>query len=237
MVMRCLSSKPYYMIIVAGGKGKRLGSDIPKQFLPIGGKPILIRTIERIRQAIEDIKIVLVLPRQYIGYWNFICSEYNFSIEHKVVESGKERFFSVKNGIDAINDREAIIGVHDGVRPFVSLDIIRNAMQLAEELGNAIPAINPVETIRLGKKEGTKYLSSSFNRDEVWLVQTPQCFDSQILRKGYSQPFDKSFTDDASVIEKLGYIINLVEGNRENIKITNPLDITYAEILINEFRY
>ena len=113
---------------------------------------------------------------------------------------------------------------------------VRNSMLMAEELGNAIPAINPVETIRLGKKDNSNYSSSTFNRDDVFLVQTPQCFDSKILKKAYSQPFDKAFTDDASVVEKLGYKINLVEGNRENIKITNPLDIIYAEILIDEFK-
>lgn len=236
MVMQCLSSKSFYMIVVAGGKGLRFGSEIPKQFLPIGGKPILIRTIEKIKLAIADINIILVLPKEFKDYWQLLINEYGFEVEHKVVEAGEERFFSVKNGIDAICDQDAIIGVHDGVRPFVSLEVVRNSMLIAEELGNAIPAINPVETIRLGKKDNSNYSSSTFNRDDVFLVQTPQCFDSKILKKAYSQPFDKAFTDDASVVEKLGYKINLVEGNRENIKITNPLDIIYAEILIDEFK-
>ncbi|MFA7081620.1 MAG: 2-C-methyl-D-erythritol 4-phosphate cytidylyltransferase [Bacteroidales bacterium] len=224
------------MIVVAGGKGLRFGSEIPKQFLPIGGKPILIRTIEKIRQAISDIKIILVLPKEYKDYWQLLCSEYGFSIEHKIVDSGDERFFSVKNGIDAIEDENAIIGVHDGVRPFVGLEVVRECMLVAEKLGTAIPAIKPLETVRLGRTENSTHKSSSFDRNEVFLVQTPQCFDSKMLKKAYSQSFDKSFTDDASVVEKLGYGINLVKGNRENIKITNPLDIIYAEILIDEFK-
>jgi len=224
------------MIIVAGGKGLRFGSEIPKQFLPIGGKPILIRTIEKIRQSIEGIKIILVLPKEYIDYWQLLCTEYGFFIDHKVVESGQERFFSVKNGIDAIEEENAIIGIHDGVRPFVGLEVVRETIRIAEKLGNAIPAINPVETIRFGKKENSIYSTSTFSRDEVWLIQTPQCFDSKILRKAYSQSFDNTFTDDASVVENLGYGINLVQGNRENIKITTPLDIIYAEILIDEFK-
>ena len=234
--MQCLSSKSCYMIVVAGGKGLRFGSEIPKQFLPIGGKPILIRTIEKIRQAISDIKIILVLPKEYKDYWQLLCSEYGFSIEHKIVDSGDERFFSVKNGIDAIEDENAIIGVHDGVRPFVGLEVVRECMLVAEKLGTAIPAIKPLETVRLGRTENSTHKSSSFDRNEVFLVQTPQCFDSKMLKKAYSQSFDKSFTDDASVVEKLGYGINLVKGNRENIKITNPLDIIYAEILIDEFK-
>lgn len=224
------------MIVVAGGKGLRFGSEIPKQFLPIGGKPILIRTIEKIKQAISDINIILVLPKEYKDYWQLLISEYGFSIEHKIVDSGDERFFSVKNGIDAIEDENAIIGVHDGVRPFVGLEVVRECMLVAEKLGIAIPAIKPVETVRLGRTENSAHKSSSFDRNEVFLVQTPQCFDAKILKKAYSQSFDKSFTDDASVVEKLGYGINLVKGNRENIKITTPLDIVYAEILIDEFK-
>lgn len=234
--MQCLSSKSCYMIVVAGGKGLRFGSEIPKQFLPIGGKPILIRTIEKIKQAISDINIILVLPKEYKDYWQLLISEYGFSIEHKIVDSGDERFFSVKNGIDAIEDENAIIGVHDGVRPFVGLEVVRECMLIAEKLGTAIPAIKPVETVRLGRTENSAHKSSSFDRNEVFLVQTPQCFDAKILKKAYSQSFDKSFTDDASVVEKLGYGINLVKGNRENIKITTPLDIVYAEILIDEFK-
>ncbi|MBP6429221.1 MAG: 2-C-methyl-D-erythritol 4-phosphate cytidylyltransferase [Bacteroidales bacterium] len=234
--MQCLSSKSCYMIVVAGGKGLRFGSEIPKQFLPIGGKPILIRTIEKIKQAISDINIILVLPKEYKDYWQLLISEYGFSIEHKIVDSGDERFFSVKNGIDAIEDENAIIGVHDGVRPFVGLEVVRECMLVAEKLGIAIPAIKPVETVRLGRTENSAHKSSSFDRNEVFLVQTPQCFDAKILKKAYSQSFDKSFTDDASVVEKLGYGINLVKGNRENIKITTPLDIVYAEILIDEFK-
>ena len=234
--MQCLSSKSYYMIIVAAGKGSRFGSEIPKQFLPIGGKPILMRTIEKIKQAIDYIKIIVVLPKHQIDYWRLLCREYNFKIEHRIVEGADQRFFSVKNAIDSIEEENSIVGVHDGVRPFVGIDVVRESMAIAEKLGSAIPAINPIETVRLGKSENPNYFSSTYCRNDVWLVQTPQCFDFEILKKAYSQPYEIAFTDDASVVEKKGYEINLVKGNVENIKITNPLDIYYAEILIDEFK-
>ena len=233
--MQCLSSKCHYMIVASGGKGLRLGSDIPKQFLPIAGKPILMRTIEKIKFADKDINIVLVLPKEHQDYWFLLCKEYGFEIEHRVVLGGEERFFSVKNALDTIDDQEAIIGVHDGVRPFVSLKVIKNCFQEAQEKGNAIPAINPLETVRVINKESENE-TLTFDRNSVWLVQTPQCFDVKILKQAYNQSYDKSFTDDASVVEHCGYSINLVEGNRENIKITNPLDIAYAELLIDEFK-
>lgn len=234
--MQCLSSKSYYMIIVAAGKGSRFGSEIPKQFLPIGGKPILMRTIEKIKQAIDYIKIIVVLPKHQIDYWRLLCREYNFKIEHRIVEGADQRFFSVKKAIDSIEEENSIVGVHDGVRPFVGIDVVRESMAIAEKLGSAIPAINPIETVRLGKSENPNYFSSTYCRNDVWLVQTPQCFDFKILKKAYSQPYETAFTDDASVVEKKGYEINLIKGNVENIKITNPLDIYYAEILIDEFK-
>lgn len=236
MEMPCSSTKPHYMIVVAGGKGLRFGSEIPKQFLPIGGKPILMRTIEKIKHVDRNIKIILVLPKEHKDYWLLLCREYGFEIEHEIVNGGEERFFSVKNGLDYISENNAIVGIHDGVRPFFGLEVVRECMTLAEKLGCAIPAINPIETVRISKEDNYNGITSTFNRNAVWLVQTPQCFDIKILHKAYSQSYDICFTDDASVVERMGYAINLVKGNKENIKITTPLDIAYAEILIDEFK-
>lgn len=238
MVMQCLSSKKKYFIVVAGGLGLRLKSDIPKQFIPICGKPILMRTLERLHQYSNDINIILVLPKQHQDYWRLLCSEYNFAIAHKVVDGGKERFFSVKNALDSIDiSEDAIVGIHDGVRPFVDLSVIEKCFETAQLKGNAIPAVNPVESVRFGKEDIKNDIKTiAYNRNLVWLVQTPQCFDLKILKEAYNQPFNKRFTDDASVVESIGYRVNLVEGNRENIKITNPLDIAYAELLFNDFK-
>ncbi len=238
MAMQCLSSKERYLIVVAGGLGLRLKSDIPKQFLPICGKPILMRTLERIREFSDTINIILVLPKEHKEYWQLLCKEYDFNIQHKIIDGGKERFYSVKNALDSIEvEKDAIIGIHDGVRPLVSLKVIKDCFEMAEEKGSAIPAINPVESIRFGKEDEKNDVKTiSYSRDLVWLVQTPQCFDVEILKQAYRQPFNKKFTDDASVVESIGHRVNLVEGNRENIKITNPLDIAYAEILFNDFK-
>lgn len=234
--MQCLSSKARYMIVASGGKGLRMGNDIPKQFLPISGKPILMRTLEKIKKADNEIKLILVLPKEHQDYWFLLCKEYKFNIEHKVVIGGNERFFSVKNAIDTIDDLNSIIGVHDGVRPFVSVSVVRKCFNEAEINGNAVPAINPLETIRINDNDLLDKKTHTFDRNSIWLVQTPQCFDAKLLKQAYSQDYKKGFTDDASVVESIGYSINLVEGNRENIKVTNPLDIAYAEILIDEFK-
>jgi len=234
--MQCLSSKARYMIVASGGKGLRMGNDIPKQFLPLCGKPVLMRTLEKIKKADNEIQLILVLPKEHQDYWFLLCKEYEFEIEHRVVIGGDERFFSVKNALDTIDDLSSIIGVHDGVRPFVSDLVIKKCFNEAEISGNAIPAINPLETVRIKDKERLDNRTRTFDRNSIWLVQTPQCFDAKLLKEAYCQDYNKGFTDDASVVESIGYSINLVEGNRENIKITNPLDIAYAEILIDEFK-
>lgn len=229
MEMPCSSSKPRYMVVVAAGRGERMGSEIPKQFLPLNGKPILMRTIEKIYSTDKFIKIVLVLSKEHQDYWRLLCEEYGFSIEHKVVEGGSQRFFSVQNAINTI-EQDSIIGIHDGVRPLASRQAIRDCFDKAESDNNAILAIKPNESIRQIKGGATK----SIDRNSIWIVQTPQCFDSKTLKQAYSQEYRKEFTDDASVVEQLGVIINIVEGNRENIKITTPIDIVYAENIINE---
>jgi 2-C-methyl-D-erythritol 4-phosphate cytidylyltransferase len=218
-----------YIIIVAGGKGLRMGSDIPKQFLPIGGKPVLMRTLERFREYSEDIKIILVLPEAQQDYWHQLCQEYHFDVEYTLANGGQTRFHSVQNGLTKVpDDAIGVVGVHDGVRPFPSIEVIRNCYTTAREKKAVIPVIPVVETVRHLEGEQSKTVP----RDAYRLVQTPQTFDIQLLKAANRQPYNDGFTDDASVVEAFGYDITLVEGNRENIKITTPYDLKIAEVLI-----
>ena len=218
-----------YIIIVAGGKGLRMGSDIPKQFLPIGGKPVLMRTLERFREYSKDIQIILVLPEAQQTYWHQLCQEYHFDVEYTLANGGQTRFHSVQNGLAKVpDDAIGVVGVHDGVRPFPSIEVIRNCYTTAREKKAVIPVIPVVETVRHLEGEQSKTVP----RDAYRLVQTPQTFDIQLLKAANRQPYNDGFTDDASVVEAFGYNITLVEGNRENIKITTPYDLKIAEVLI-----
>ena len=235
-----------YIIIVAGGKGLRMGSDIPKQFLPIGGKPVLMRTLERFRAYSSSLQIILVLPEAQQDYWRQLCEDYHFDVEHQIANGGQTRFHSVQNGLALVpDDAEGVVGVHDGVRPFPSIEVIRNCYETARTAKAVIPVIPVVETVRqlvdLRTNDQEKscspvvrcqYTSRTVPRDEYRLVQTPQTFDIQLLKAANKQPYNDGFTDDASVVESYGYAITLVEGNRENIKITTPYDLKIAEILI-----
>ena len=225
-----------YVIIVAGGKGLRMGSDIPKQFLPIGGKPVLMRTIERFREYSPTLQIILVLPKAQQQYWRELCLKYNFPLPQQggarggssylLADGGETRFHSVQHGLALIpDDAQGVVGVHDGVRPFPSIEVIRNCYETAQTAKAVIPVIPVVETLR-HITEGTK------PRGDYRLVQTPQTFDIQLLKAANRQPYNDNFTDDASVVEAFGFDITLVEGNRENIKITTPYDLKLAEILI-----
>lgn len=217
-----------YIIIVAGGKGLRMGTDIPKQFLPIGGKPVLMRTLERFREYSKELQIILVLPKAQQDYWHQLCEEYHFSVKYMLADGGETRFHSVQNGLALVpDDAEGVVGVHDGVRPFPSVDVICNCYKAAQEKKAVIPVIPVVETLR-HITEGTK------PRGEYRLVQTPQCFDIQLLKAANKQPYNDGFTDDASVVEAFGFDVTLVEGNRENIKITTPFDMTIAEALLQK---
>ena len=219
-----------YIIIVAGGKGLRMGSDIPKQFLPIGGKPVLMRTLERFREYSDDIQIILVLPEAQQEYWHQLCDEYHFDVEYTLANGGQTRFHSVQNGLAKVHDdAQGVVGVHDGVRPFPSIEVIKNCYETARTAKAVIPVIPVVETVR--HLDGDS--SMTVPRDEYRLVQTPQTFDIQLLKAANKQPYNDGFTDDASVVEAFGHKITLVEGNRENIKITTPYDLKIAEILIN----
>lgn len=218
-----------YVIIVAGGKGLRMGSDIPKQFLPIGGKPVLMRTIERFHAYAENLQIILVLPEAQQDYWRQLCEQYHFEVKYQLANGGQTRFHSVQNGLALIpDDAEGVVGVHDGVRPFPSVDVIRNCYETARTAKAVIPVIPVVETVRHLEGEG----SVTVPRGDYRLVQTPQTFDIQLLKAANHQPYNDGFTDDASVVESFGHQITLVEGNCENIKITTPYDLKIAEILI-----
>ena len=217
-----------YVIIVAGGKGLRMGSDIPKQFLPIAGKPVLMRTLERFRAYSSTLQIVLVLPEAQQDYWKQLCKQYDFKVDYQLANGGQTRFHSVQNGLALVpDDAEGVVGVHDGVRPFPNIDVIRNCYDTARSAKAVIPVIPVVETVRQLKSEG----SITVPRDQYRLVQTPQAFDIQLLKAANRQPYNDGFTDDASVVESYGHAITLVEGNRENIKITTPYDIIVAEAL------
>jgi 2-C-methyl-D-erythritol 4-phosphate cytidylyltransferase len=217
-----------YVIIVAGGKGLRMGSDIPKQFLPIGGKPVLMRTLERFREYSAELQIIHVLPENQQDYWLQLCQKYHFEVKYQLANGGQTRFHSVQNGLALVpDDADGVVGVHDGVRPFPSIDVIQNCYEAARTAKAVIPVIPVVETVRHLEGEG----SVTVPRGDYRLVQTPQTFDIQLLKAANRQPYHDGFTDDASVVESYGHSITLVEGNRENIKITTPYDIIVAEAL------
>ncbi len=219
-----------YVIIVAGGKGLRMGGDIPKQFLPVGGKPVLMRTLERFREYSPTLSIILVLPKAQQNYWKELCKEYSFTVEHTIANGGETRFHSVQNGLAMIPDSEqGIVGVHDGVRPFVSTEVIRRCYDTARTAKAVIPVTPVVETLRYVGDNGTDH---NVLRSDYRLVQTPQTFDIQLLKVANRQEYSEAFTDDASVVEGIGAKVTMVDGNRENIKITTPFDLKIAEVLI-----
>ena len=217
-----------YVIIVAGGKGLRMGGEVPKQFLPVGGIPVLMRTLMRFREYSSCLQMILVLPRGQQEYWHSLCRQHQFNIPYLLADGGRTRFHSVQNGLALIpDDAEGVVGVHDGVRPFVSTDVISRCYEEARRSGAVIPVVPVVETLR----EITP-LSRTVPREQYRLVQTPQVFDIRLLKAANQQPYNDGFTDDASVVEAFGFDITLVEGNRENIKITTPYDLTVAEAIL-----
>ncbi len=216
-----------YIIIVAGGKGTRMGAEIPKQFLILNEKPVLMHTIESFFNYDKTIKIILVLPEEQQNYWNELCEKFDFTLNHQIVSGGETRFHSVKNGLNVITGKDVMIGIHDGVRPLVSKDVISRCFDKAAEKGVAFPVIPVVEPLRKKTKEGR------VNRADYCLVQTPQVFNSEIIQKAYRQEFSDTFTDDVSVVEALNECpVYEVEGAKENIKITTPVDLIIAESLI-----
>ena len=217
-----------YIIIVAGGKGLRMGGDLPKQFIPLAGKPVLMHTLENFFSFSKEMDIILVLPRDHQEYWRSLCQEYKFGVPHRIADGGETRFHSVKNGLALVDDDDSVVGVHDGVRPFVSHEVIRRCYDMAGCGKVVVPVTGVVETIRRIEPDGA---SVTVPRDSYRLVQTPQVFPSRMLKEAYAAGYKESFTDDASVVEAMGIGVELAEGNRENIKITTPFDMVVAEVL------
>jgi len=216
-----------YALIMAGGKGLRMGADLPKQFLPLAGKPVLMHTLEAFHEADPNTELIVVLPFEHQAYWAELCIKHAFSLKPLVATGGEQRFESVRNGLKLVSE-EGLVAVHDGVRPLVSPVLIKKCFDAAAEKGAVIPVYELTESIR--RIEGDR--SFAEDRSCYRSVQTPQTFRSDILIKAYQQPFQAVFTDDASVVEAAGYEIALVEGHRENIKITNPQDLLLAELLL-----
>ncbi|MDR2026950.1 MAG: 2-C-methyl-D-erythritol 4-phosphate cytidylyltransferase [Prevotellaceae bacterium] len=220
------------VIIVAGGRGKRMGQDIPKQFLKLNGIPVLVLTMLRFYDYDSKIKMILALPAEEIKTWETLRSRTAGIPPHIIVEGGRERFFSVKNSLAHVG-KDEIVAVHDGVRPFVSMETVRRCFDKAEQSGAAIPVIAVTESLRYFENENR---SHSVSREKYRTVQTPQVFNSDILIPAYAQPYSKDFTDDASVVEKFGYPVTPVEGNIENIKLTTPFDMEIAKIIIKNIK-
>lgn len=219
----------HYVVIVAGGSGKRMGAEIPKQFLELAGKPVLMHTIERFKAFDEAIEIITVLPENQLRHWCELQNKYSFTIPQTLVKGGSNRFYSVRNGLEFVN-LPGLVAIHDGVRPFVSTSTIKRCFDEAEKSGNAIPVISPADSLRMLTDQG----SVPVDRLKVRQVQTPQVFNAELIKIAYQQNYQREFTDDATVFEKNGGKINLVEGNRENIKITNPEDLLISKALLPE---
>jgi 2-C-methyl-D-erythritol 4-phosphate cytidylyltransferase len=216
-----------YVVIVAGGSGKRMGVETPKQYLELAGKPVLMHTIERFLEFSNSIEIITVLPENQLRYWRDLQKRYSFEVPQTIVKGGAHRFISVKHGLEFVGT-PGLVAIHDGVRPLVKLDTIKRCFEAAEKFGNAIPVVSPADSLRMMTAKGNKWI----NRNDVKMVQTPQVFDAELIKNAYKQEYDLSFTDDATVLEKTGVKIHMVEGNRENIKITNPEDLFIAQTLM-----
>ncbi len=218
-----------YVVIVAGGKGTRMGTATPKQFLPVGGCPVLMRTIERFVEYDSAIGIVVVLPRDQQDYWRGLCRSYGFTVAHTVVDGGATRFESSRNGISAIPDGvQGVVAIHDGVRPFVSVDTIRRCFDAARRSGAAIPVLPVTDTLRFVAPGQQPH---NVQRSDYRTVQTPQTFTVTLAKAAFDRPYDPAFTDDASVVEAYGHAVEMVGGNAENIKLTNQFDLDVAGLI------
>lgn len=217
-----------YAIIVAGGSGSRMKSSIPKQFLPLGNKPILVHTVEKFLN-INNLSIILALPADAITFWQKNCTLHFSDLSRiKVVEGGKTRFQSVKNALFSIEENVGLVAVHDGVRPFVTTEIIEKSFEMASQNSSAVVCVDSKDSVRLLDQSGNR----AIDRKNIKLIQTPQTFDLEILKKAYEVEDNNVFTDDASVVEHFGKTIHLMEGDYKNIKITSPEDLEIAEIFL-----
>lgn len=226
-----------YVLIVVGGKGLRMGGDLPKQFIPLNGKPVLMHTLEAFYRWGSSAELVLVLPEDHQPYWKMLCREIGCKVPHRIANGGETRFHSVRNGLQFLSEEientserneKALVAMHDGVRPFVSSEVISACFEEAEKSGAAIPVIPMIDSLRETDANG----SHPVDRSRYFAVQTPQVFRSDVLLKAYGQDFSPLFTDDASVVEAMGQSIRLVTGNRENIKLTTPFDLLIAKGLL-----
>ncbi len=216
-----------YVVIVAGGKGKRMGNEQPKQFMEVGGLPLLMHTFYAFSFLGNAVEFILVFPADSIDYWKQLCQKYNFTIPHQIAEAGPKRFHSVKSGLKLV-PANTLVAIHDAVRPFVSQQVIEDCFKMAERKGNAVPVIPVSESVR----ELSWTFNKTIDRNKLRLVQTPQVFLSSDIKRAYQQPYNESFTDDAMVLERTGKQIYLFEGNQENIKITSPVDLIFAKAII-----
>jgi 2-C-methyl-D-erythritol 4-phosphate cytidylyltransferase len=223
-----MSSIDKYAIIVAGGSGQRMGSKLPKQFLEIKGRPILIRTLEAYYNYSKELQLILVLPEAHIDTWNSICERYHFHLPLTIRPGGTTRFRSVKNGLEAIKENSGLVAIHDGVRPLVDSSIINDSFEIAKHHGSAIAAIPLKSSIRQITDSGSKAL----DRQNYRIVQTPQTFKVELIKKAYQIEELPTFTDDASVWEAAGFQVTLFEGSEKNIKITTIHDLLVAEMLM-----
>ena len=217
-----------YAVIVAGGKGQRMGNAIPKQFLPLAGKPVLYHTIKAFKDAFDDIKLVLVLPQDQLSYAQMVLQAFPERIDIAIVTGGETRFHSVQNGLKAVTGN-SLIFVHNGVRPLVSADLVQRCFVQAVEKGSAIPAIAVADSMRIIEGDN----SSPVDRQNMRSIQTPQTFRSDILLPAFLQGYREQFTDEATVVEAYGEEVYLIEGERGNIKITTPEDMLIAETILN----
>lgn len=217
------------VIIVAGGKGLRMGGELPKQFIEIGGKPILMHTIDAFFRFDSWIRIILVLPESHREYWQELCQKYNYDVPHVVTTGGETRFHSVKNGLMMVDD--GLVAVHDGARPFASEELIGRCFLAARDNAAAIPVVDATDSLRQIQEDGK---SKIIDRSKIKQVQTPQVFSVVLLKKAYEQEFSNIFTDDASVVETLGQEIKLVQGEITNIKVTTPIDLKIGELILGK---
>lgn len=218
-----------FVLIAAGGVGKRMGSAVPKQFIEIAGKPVLMHVFHAFLRYAPDIQFIAALPESHVEHWQKLCNKHHFEIQHQLVPSGPTRFHTVKNGLRFIPD-DSLVAIHDAARPLVSLNTISRVFHFADKFGNAIPAIKPIDSVRLVEGPGSKPL----DRGKLRMIQTPQCFQGALIKKAYNKNYHESFTDDSTVLEADGVRLFLVDGNPENIKITTPSDLIVAEALMKE---
>ena len=217
-----------FALIVAGGSGTRMNSEIPKQFLELAGRPVLMHTMETFNRYDANIKIILVLPEIWVTFWNRLCKKHQFGLAYQLTFGGDIRFQSVQNGLQQIAD-DGIVFIHDGVRPLVSEQTIKNCFDVALKMGNSLPVVPVSESIREVNADSNR----TVDRSRYFLVQTPQTFKVSLIKKAYQFAGSKNFTDDSSVLESAGEDIYLTEGNRENIKITFPEDLLFAEAVLS----